>query len=135
MERQKHRRDRIKKGVEKNCRLHYYPSERQEGEREREREGDEMNNGLHVLSPRVCTVKADDVIIHTRAASLTKTLLSFKLPVHNVLLMDFTNTNITICINGLLLTLTKPSTAVDQGSELYTHTLEETFLRPPVFSS
>lgn len=33
----KHRRDRIKKRVEKNCRLQYYPSERQEGERESER--------------------------------------------------------------------------------------------------
>lgn len=80
--------------------------QRDKGEAKRERNEMVGNNRLSVLSPRACTVKAGDVIIHTRAASLTKTLLSFKLPAHNVLLMDSTYTNITICINGLLRTLT-----------------------------
>lgn len=105
-ETKKHRqaRQRERRVERKNCRLCYYLGET----RERQRERNEMvgNNRLSVLSPRACTVKAGDVIIHTRAASLTKTLLSFKLPVHNVLLMDSTYTNITICINGRLWTLT-----------------------------
>lgn len=51
------------------------------------------------------TVKAFDVIIHTQAVSLTKAL--FRSAVHNVPLMD--SANISIYINGLLLTPTKSS--------------------------
>lgn len=72
----------------------YYLREKKMRER-----GMRWDNRLHILSPRVSTVKAFDVIIHTWAVSLAKTLLSFKLVVHNVPLMDSTNTNITICIN------------------------------------
>lgn len=51
------------------------------------------------------TVKAFDVIIHTQAVSLAETL--FKSTGRNAPLMD--SANVSICINGLLLTPTKPS--------------------------
>lgn len=51
------------------------------------------------------TVKAFDVIIHTQAVSLTEAL--FKSTVCNAPLMD--SANVSICINGLLLTPTKLS--------------------------
>lgn len=51
------------------------------------------------------TVKAFDVIIHTQAVSLADTL--FKSTVRNAPLMD--SANVSICVNGLLLTPTKPS--------------------------
>lgn len=51
------------------------------------------------------TVKAFDVIIHTQAVSLAETL--FKSTVRNAPLMD--SAHVSICINGLLLTPTKPS--------------------------
>lgn len=73
----------------------------------RDKRGMAANQALCVFFSflQTSTVKAFDVIIHTQAVSLAETL--FKSTVRNAPLMD--SANVSICINGLLLTPTKPS--------------------------